>query len=191
MAFLILFVFDQEDCSKKKLFHKKCIIVHLAAARELQETGESVHFDILRLFANNIGHAELIALEKELKEGMVPARSARVVLFQVPLEVNIFQYAIDAHKLKEFLKLSFKSQKPSCLETGEPAISMRDHDETWIRVLVKEGGIIILPAGVDHRFTLDTNKYTELLIKFTPSILVMYNASFVMFEREATRASLQ
>ncbi|KAM7260623.1 hypothetical protein ACFE04_011296 [Oxalis oulophora] len=68
----------------------------------------------------------------------------------------------------------------------EVAISMRDHDETWIRVLVKEGGIIVLPAGVYHHFTLDTDKYTELLRNFTPSILVMYNSSFVMFEREAT-----
>ncbi|KAM7276420.1 hypothetical protein ACFE04_018286 [Oxalis oulophora] len=70
---------------------------------------------------------------------------------------------------------------------NEVAISMRDHDETWICVLVKEGGIIVLPAGVYHRFTLDTDKYTELIRNFTPSILVTYNASFVMFEREATR----
>ncbi|KAJ4753692.1 transmembrane protein [Rhynchospora pubera] len=52
------------------------------------------------------------------------------VPFQVPLEVNVvlvgfnadggYRYMIDARKLEEFLKLSFPTHRPSCLETGEP-----------------------------------------------------------------------
>lgn len=52
------------------------------------------------------------------------------VPFQVPLEVNIlligfngdggYRYKIDAHKLEDFLKSSFSTHRPSCLETGEP-----------------------------------------------------------------------
>ncbi|XAR56982.1 hypothetical protein NMG60_11024971 [Bertholletia excelsa] len=52
------------------------------------------------------------------------------VPFQVPLEVNIvlvgfsgdggYRYSIDSHKLEEFLRVSFSSHRPSCLETGEP-----------------------------------------------------------------------
>lgn len=52
------------------------------------------------------------------------------VPFQVPLEVNVvligfngdggYRYSVDAHKLEEFLKVSFPSHRPSCLETGEP-----------------------------------------------------------------------
>ncbi|KAJ9699820.1 hypothetical protein PVL29_005605 [Vitis rotundifolia] len=52
------------------------------------------------------------------------------VPFQVPLEVNIvligfnndggYRYTVDAHKLEEFLRISFPSHRPSCLETGEP-----------------------------------------------------------------------
>lgn len=52
------------------------------------------------------------------------------VPFQVPLEVNVvlvgfsgdggYRYTIDAHKLEEFLGISFPSYRPSCLETGEP-----------------------------------------------------------------------
>lgn len=52
------------------------------------------------------------------------------VPFQVPLEVNVvlvgfsgdggYRYTIDAHKLEEFLGVSFPSYRPSCLETGEP-----------------------------------------------------------------------
>ncbi|XP_016491340.1 uncharacterized protein LOC107811018 [Nicotiana tabacum] len=52
------------------------------------------------------------------------------VPFQVPLEVNIvlvgfsgdggYRYALDSPKLEEFLKVSFPTHRPSCLETGQP-----------------------------------------------------------------------
>ncbi|XP_022722292.1 uncharacterized protein LOC111279598 isoform X2 [Durio zibethinus] len=52
------------------------------------------------------------------------------VPFQVPLEVNVvlvglngdggYRYAVDAPKLEEFLRMSFPSHRPSCLETEEP-----------------------------------------------------------------------
>ncbi|KAK4737561.1 hypothetical protein R3W88_001258 [Solanum pinnatisectum] len=51
------------------------------------------------------------------------------VPFQVPLEVNIvlvgfsgdggYRYTLDSPKLEEFLKVSFPSHRPSCLETGQ------------------------------------------------------------------------
>jgi len=51
------------------------------------------------------------------------------VPFQVPLEVNVvlvgfsgdggYRYTIDSHILEEFLRVSFPSHRPSCLETGE------------------------------------------------------------------------
>uniref|UniRef100_A0A2P2K0J6 Uncharacterized protein MANES_03G205800 n=1 Tax=Rhizophora mucronata TaxID=61149 RepID=A0A2P2K0J6_RHIMU len=52
------------------------------------------------------------------------------VPFQVPLEVNIvligfngdggYRYSLESHKLEEFLKVSFSTHRPSCLQTGEP-----------------------------------------------------------------------
>ncbi|XP_057957341.1 uncharacterized protein LOC131150558 [Malania oleifera] len=52
------------------------------------------------------------------------------VPFQVPLEVNVvliglsgdggYRYTVDPHELEGFLKVSFPSHRPSCLETGEP-----------------------------------------------------------------------
>ncbi|KAF5189349.1 Transmembrane protein [Thalictrum thalictroides] len=51
------------------------------------------------------------------------------VPFQVPLEVNVvliglngdgaYRYMVDSHKLETFLKTSFPTHRPSCLETGE------------------------------------------------------------------------
>ncbi|KAJ8767279.1 hypothetical protein K2173_017323 [Erythroxylum novogranatense] len=52
------------------------------------------------------------------------------VPFQVPLEVNVvlvgfngdggYRYSLDAHKLEEFMRTSFSTHRPACLETGEP-----------------------------------------------------------------------
>lgn len=63
---------------------------------------------------------------------MVMIRTGSVVQvpFQVPLEVNVvlvglngdggYRYNVDAQKLEEFLRVSFPSHRPSCLETEEP-----------------------------------------------------------------------
>lgn len=39
---------------------------------------------------------------------------------------------------------------------------VRDRNEAWIRVWVKKGGMIILPAGIYHRFTLDESNYIKV-----------------------------
>ncbi|PIA31641.1 hypothetical protein AQUCO_04900145v1 [Aquilegia coerulea] len=41
-----------------------------------------------------------------------------------------------------------------------------DRNEKWIRVWVKKGGMIVLPAGIYHRFTLDTSNYIKALRLF-------------------------
>ena len=72
---------------------------------------------------------------------------------------------------------------------------MRDVDDRWIRISMEAGDMIVLPAGMYHRFTLDETNYLKAMRLFVGDpVWTPYNRDAegvdAMAERQAYAAAI-
>lgn len=46
---------------------------------------------------------------------------------------------------------------------GEGFFDVRGVQDEWVRIRLEKGDLIVLPAGIYHRFTTDSNNVSELI----------------------------
>ncbi|XP_002960546.2 1,2-dihydroxy-3-keto-5-methylthiopentene dioxygenase [Selaginella moellendorffii] len=71
-------------------------------------------------------------------------------------------------KVQGFFKEHTHSQEEvRFILDGSGYWDIRDFDGKWIRFAVGKGDMIVLPAGMSHRFTLDAKNYIKALLLYT------------------------
>lgn len=71
-------------------------------------------------------------------------------------------------KIKMFFKEHIhEDEEIRLIADGAGYFDFRDAKDEWVRVKVTAGDFIVVPAGMYHRFTMDTNDYTHAIRLFS------------------------
>ncbi|GAB6019201.1 hypothetical protein CHUAL_000817 [Chamberlinius hualienensis] len=126
------------------------------------EPPESI--DMAKLFATTGVLYWKINLERQVEEGLYSKiRTDRGYTYEDTIEISRETLPDYDIKVTNFFKEHFHADEEiRFVLKGSGYFDVRDHQDRWIRIFVEAGDLIVLPAGIHHRFTLDTANYIKV-----------------------------
>ena len=84
---------------------------------------------------------------------------------------NIFKPSSRLQLQSAWLMIKQERTVTDHLHVSAGYFDVRDFDERWIRIDCRQGDMIVLPEGIYHRFTLDSNNYIKVGIRLAHTLL--------------------
>ncbi|KJE92107.1 hypothetical protein CAOG_03129 [Capsaspora owczarzaki ATCC 30864] len=82
-------------------------------------------------------------------------------------EVNITPAGIPKEKHEQFFQEHLHDDEEiRYMLEGSGFFDVRDRQDRWVRIHLTRGDLIILPAGIYHRFTLDVSDFVHVMRLF-------------------------
>ncbi|XP_046584215.1 1,2-dihydroxy-3-keto-5-methylthiopentene dioxygenase-like isoform X2 [Haliotis rubra] len=130
------------------------------------EPPQFVDLDTLR-GVSGVEYFQIDADDHEKNKELQKMRDDRGYSYYDMIEITKEKLPNYEQKIKAFFEEHLHSDEEiRFILDGSGYFDVRDKNDKWIRIECVKGDLIILPAGIYHRFTLDTKNYIKALRLF-------------------------